>query len=59
MQANQDMWSQSLRRKADNINKIKHRIMSVLSRGGVWECSIDLETAVTMYFPPNYWHVGI
>lgn len=25
--------------------------MSVLSRGGVWECSIDLETAVTMYFP--------
>lgn len=25
--------------------------MSVLSRVGVWECSIDLETAVTMYFP--------
>ena len=25
--------------------------MSVFSRGGVWECSIDLETAVTMYFP--------
>ena len=25
--------------------------MSVLSRRGVWECSIDLETAVIMYFP--------